>query len=160
MEQILVRKCKYEELEKKLHYYETTKREEISDAIKHAKEFGDLSENAEYSAAKEAQNENETNIVKLAETLKNLSIIDPDKVNTDVVSLGTVVTIIDEEFGDEESYTILSSLEADIDKNIISDKSPLGSALLGHKVGETVIVKTPNGKYSTKIKSIAKCDNL
>ncbi|MFA6866903.1 MAG: transcription elongation factor GreA [Clostridia bacterium] len=160
MEQILVRKCKYEAMEKTLELCETTKREEISEQIQRAKEFGDLSENAEYSAAKDAQNENETAIAKLRETLKVIGIIDPKKVKTSAVGLGTVVTIIDEEFGDEDTYTILSSLEANSDNNIISILSPLGSSLLGHKVGESITVKTPGGKFIAKIKAISKCNNL
>lgn len=160
MEPILVRKCKYEELENNLHYCETTKREEISIAIKHAKEFGDLSENAEYSAAKDAQNENETTIARLSETIKNLEILKPGCIDVSAVSLGTVVTIVDEEYGDEETYTILNSIEADSDKNIISVQSPLGKALLGHKAGDSVEVKTPGGKFRAHIKGIAVCDNL
>ncbi|HOO22611.1 MAG TPA: transcription elongation factor GreA [Clostridia bacterium] len=155
----LVRKCKYCEIEDRLKYLETVKREEISDAIKRAKEFGDLSENAEYSAAKDAQNANEEEIVKLNELLKNLCILTPAHVSTDRVSVGTVVTIEDED-GDTDTFTILNSLEADSRRNIISIQSPLGSALEGRKAGETVEVKTPGGKYSVTIVSIEMCSDL
>lgn len=155
----LVRKVKFQEIEERLRYLEKDRREEISDAIKRAKEFGDLSENAEYSAAKEAQNSNEEEIVKLSELLKNLCILTASQVNTDRVGIGTLVTIEDED-GDPDTYTVLNTLEADSRRNIISIQSPLGSAIDGHKVGETVEVKTPGGKYSVTIKSIEKCSDL
>ncbi|NLL56064.1 MAG: transcription elongation factor GreA [Clostridiales bacterium] len=155
----LVRRIKFQEIEDRLNYLERTKREEISEAIKRAKEFGDLSENAEYSAAKDAQVANEEEIAKLSELLKNLNILTAAQVNTDRVGIGTVVTVEDED-GDIDTYTVLSSLEADSRRNIISIKSPLGSAIEGRKIGETVEVKTPGGKYSVTIKSIEMCSDL
>jgi transcription elongation factor GreA len=155
----LVRRIKFQEIEDRLCYLEREKREEISEAIKRAKEFGDLSENAEYSAAKDAQNANEEEIAKLSELIKNLSILTEAQVNTERVGLGTLVTIEDED-GDVDTYTILNSLEADSRRNIISIQSPLGSAIEGHKIGETLEVKTPGGKYSVTIKSIEKCSDL
>lgn len=154
----LVRKIKFQEIEEKLRYLEKEKRQEISDAIKRAKEFGDLSENAEYSAAKDAQNSNEEEIAKLSDLIKNLSILNIDTVSTHHVGLGTLVTI--EEDGDEDTYTVLNSLEADSRRNIISIQSPLGSALEGHKVRDVVDVKTPGGKYTVKITAIKKCSEL
>ncbi|HKL73878.1 MAG TPA: transcription elongation factor GreA [Clostridia bacterium] len=155
----LVRRIKFQEIEERINFLEKDKREEISDAIKRAKEFGDLSENAEYSAAKDAQNINEEEIVRLSELLKNLCILTASQVNTERVGLGTLVTIKDED-GDTDTFTVLNSLEADSRRNIISIKSPLGSAIEGHKVGETVEVKTPGGKYSVTILSIEKCSDL
>lgn len=155
----LVRKSKFEELENKLCYLEKQKRQEISDAIKRAKDFGDLSENAEYSAAKDAQNANEEEIARLSELLRNLSILTDADVSTDKVGLGTVVTILDED-GDEDVYTILNSIEADSRKNIISIQSPLGSALEGCKINDSVEVKTPGGKYTVTVKNIAKISDL
>lgn len=155
----LVRKIKFQEIEDRLKYLEKDKRLEISDAIKHAKEFGDLSENAEYSAAKQAQNSNEEEIAKLNDLIKNLDILTSSAVKTDSVGLGTLVTVVYED-GDEDTYTVLNSLEADSRRNIISIQSPLGSALEGHKINDTVEVKTPGGKYSVKITAIKICSDL
>lgn len=157
MANILVRKVKFLELEEKLKYLETQKREEISESIKRAKEFGDLSENAEYSAAKDAQNSNEEEIIKLSEMIKNLEILTEDAVSDKCAGLGTVVTVVDED-GDEDTYTVLNSLEVDSRRNIISINSPLGSAIDGKAVGESVEVRTPGGKYTVTIKAVSKAE--
>jgi transcription elongation factor GreA len=152
----LVRKAKLQEIEDRIKYLEKEKRQEISNDIKLAKEFGDLSENAEYSAAKDAQNANEEEIAKLNDLVKNLSVLSIPNISTKKVGLGAVVTIIDED-GDTDKYTILNSLEADSRKNIISIQCPLGSSLEGHAVNDKVEVKTPGGKYFVTITAIERC---
>lgn len=147
---------KYKELLDELKYYETTKRTEVAKAITHAKEFGDLSENAEYSAAKDEQVRIEVHIAKLEEILKDAEVIDESTVNTKVVSLGTLVTVFDHEYKETVDYRIVSTVEADSKIGKISDVSPIGKALLGKKKGDVVTVITPGGKNQLTIKEIKK----
>lgn len=140
----------------RLKYLEVSKRSEVALAIKTAKEFGDLSENAEYSAAKDEQVAVEIEIAKLTDLLANVSILDESAISTKIVSLGTIVTVFDKEFNEELTYKIVSSAEANIKENKISNISPIGSALLGKGKGSTVIVKTPGGVLELKILGITK----
>lgn len=153
---IKLTQTKFDEMNKKLDYLRTVRRSEISDAIKHAKEFGDLSENAEYSAAKEAQVANEAEIARIEDTLALVEIIDDKDVDTKFVGIGNAVVVLDEEEDEEMTLHIVSSLEADSRQNKISDQSPIGKALVGHKKGERVIAKTPAGDMAFVIKSISK----
>lgn len=155
-EVIKVTKEKYEELTSRLNYLETEARGDVAAAIKTAKEFGDLSENAEYAAAKEAQIQIETEIAKLTDTLTFIEIIDETSIDTKTVSFGTIVKVIDNEDGEELEYKIVSSLEASSRQNKISDQSPIGKALIGHKKGDTVKAKTPGGEVEMKIIDISK----
>lgn len=156
MANIELTKTKYDELSEKLTYLETTRRSEISQAIKAAKEFGDLSENAEYSAAKDEQVANETEIARLTETLNHATIIDESSINTRVVGLGNIVKICEEPSGETDEYTIVSSLESDIANRKISNQSPIGKALVGHRKGDTVTAHTPAGDVKFKILEISK----
>ena len=153
---IKLTQTKFDEMNQKLDYLRTVRRSEISDAIKHAKEFGDLSENAEYSAAKEAQVANEAEIARIEDTLALVEIIDDKDVDTKFVGIGNTVVVLDEEEDDELTLQIVSSLEADSRQNKISDQSPIGKALVGHKKGDRVVAKTPAGDMAFVIKSISK----
>ncbi len=144
------------ELEAELEYLKTEKRKEISEKIKVARGFGDLSENAEYDEAKKEQGEVEVKILKLEKMLKNAKVIDEDEIDTSKVTVGTKVTILDVEFNEEMVYEIVGSTEAAPDQNKISDESPLGRSLMGAKPDETVTVASPNGEYKVKIISITK----
>ncbi|MBO4539604.1 MAG: transcription elongation factor GreA [Clostridia bacterium] len=153
---IKLTQAKFDEMNQKLDYLRTVRRSEISDAIKHAKEFGDLSENAEYSAAKEAQVANEAEIARIEDTLALVEIIDEKEVNTKYIGIGNSVVVYDEVEDEEMTLQIVSSLEADSRKNKISDRSPIGKALVGHKKGDRVVAKTPAGDMIFVIKSISK----
>lgn len=137
----------YKKLENELDNLRTVKRKEIAEKIKVARGYGDLSENAEYDAAKEEQASVEARIADLEATLKVAHIIDNEKLTLDTVSIGMHVKILAE--GDDpdeaEEYDITGSTEVDMERNRISDESPVGAALIGHKVGETVDVTLPNG---------------
>ncbi len=141
-------------LESELHDLKTVKRKEVAEKIKDARAQGDLSENAEYDAAKEEQAEIEARIVVLEKMLRNAEVILEEEISTDKVSAGSKVTVYDFEFDEEVTYTIVGSAEADPVSNKISNESPLGSALLDHKAGDEVIVTSPAGEIKVKIVKI------
>ena len=143
-------------LEQELEMLKTHKRQEVAEKIKVARGFGDLSENSEYDAAKEEQAQVEARIVQLENMLKNAKVIDEDEIDLNVVSVGTRVKVYDVEFEEELEYNIVGSTEADPDMNKISDESPVGRALIGRRIGETVDVETPGGTIQFKILSIDK----
>lgn len=143
-------------LESELEYLKTEKRKEIADKIKVALSFGDLSENSEYDEAKNDQAKVESRIVQIEAMLKNVKIIDDSDLDTETVNVGTKVTVLDVEFDEKIEYAIVGSTEADPDNNQISDDSPVGKALVGHKVGETVVAETPGGQIEMKILHITK----
>ena len=143
-------------LEDELHDLKVVKRKEVAEKIKEARGQGDLSENAEYDAAKEEQGEIESRIVQLENLLRNAEVIDEDVLKMDVVNLGSKVTVLDVEFDEEMEYTIVGSTEADPMNGRISNESPLGMALLGQKVGATVMADTPDGEVAFKILNIQK----
>ena len=143
-------------LEDELENLKTVRRKEVSEKIKQALAFGDLSENSEYDEAKNEQAEIEARISEIENMLKNAQIIDEDEVATDVVSVGAKITVKDLEDGEVSDYLIVGSTEADPMKGKISDESPLGTALLGHKIGETVTVEAPIGKIEYEIINISK----
>lgn len=153
---ITITKSKYNELVNKLSYLENEKTKEISDALNIARGFGDLSENAEYSAAKDAQNANEAEIARLKDTIAQAIVIDENAISTHSVSIGTRVKVLDLEENEEIEYNIVSTLEVNSRENKISDKSPIGKALIGHGKGETVVAATPCGNLSFKILEISK----
>ena len=138
-------------LEEELNNLRTVKRKEVADKIKVARGYGDLSENAEYDAAKEEQAMVEARIADLEATLKIARVIDDNALSRDTVSIGMHVRILAE--GDDEDeaeeYDITGSTEADVDLNRISDESPVGAALIGKKVGDSVDVTLPNGSIIT-----------
>jgi transcription elongation factor GreA len=142
-----------EKLQADLNYLKGEMRVEIADRLDVARKQGDLSENSEYDDAKEAQRENEEKIVKLEAILANYVLIEDDN-DTSTVKMGHRVTLIDCEYNEEEEYYLVGSSEADPLNNRISNESPVGAAILGHKKGETVDVKTPFGVIKYKIKKI------
>ncbi|MBE7033578.1 MAG: transcription elongation factor GreA [Ruminococcaceae bacterium] len=145
-----------EKLQDELDNLKNVRRKENTAALKVAKSFGDLSENSEYDEAKNEQAEIEARILEIENMLKNAEIIDEDDVATDVVSIGSRVTVKDLDDDDATEYFIVGSTEADPMKGKISDESPVGSALLGHKVGETVAVEAPMGIIKYEIVNISK----
>ncbi len=143
-------------MEQELENLKTVRRKEVAEKIKEARGQGDLSENAEYDAAIEEQGEIESRIVQLENLLRNAEVIDEDVLKMDVVNLGSKVTVLDVEFDEEMEYTIVGSTEADPMNGRISNESPLGMALLGQKVGATVMADTPDGEVAFKILNIQK----
>ena len=132
-------------LENELEELKTVKRKDIADKIKVAISFGDLSENSEYDEAKNEQAMIEARILQIETMLKNVKVLDVDELNTDVVNVGSKVKLKDIEFDEEETFHIVGSTEADPANGKISDESPVGKALLGHKVGDKVDITVPSG---------------
>lgn len=143
------------ELEAELNDLQVNKRKEIAEKLKEARAQGDLSENAEYDAAKDEQRDIEARIEKIEEILKNVEVYDDAK-KTDKVSMGSKVTILDVELNEELEYKIVGSQEANILKGKISNESPIGRALIGAKVGQVVSVETESGTFDYKVVSINK----
>ena len=146
----------YEGLKKLVDELENLKvvRREVSQKIKEAREQGDLSENAEYDAAKDEQRDIEARIEELEKILKNAEVVVEEEADLDKVSIGCSVKILDCEFDEELEYKIVGSTEANSLKGKISNESPVGKALLGKQVGDTVTVETPAGEFSYKVLSI------
>jgi transcription elongation factor GreA len=143
-----------EKLEQELEMLKTVKRKEVVERIKIARSFGDLSENSEYDSAKEEQAFVEGRITTLENMIRNAKIIEESELTTDAVSLGRTVTFVELPDGDEESYTIVGSAEADPFEGKISNDSPIAKSLMGKKVGDEVSVQTPGGEMSVRITSI------
>ena len=143
-------------LEEELENLKTVRRAEISEKIKIARGFGDLSENAEYDEAKKEQAEVEVRIASLEKMLSNAKVIDDDDVSTDQVTVGSKVKVKDVDFGDVEEYSVVGSTEASPNENKISDESPIGKALINAKIGDIVTVEAPNGEYQIEILEISK----
>ena len=146
-------------LEDELEDLKVVKRKEVSQKIKEAREQGDLSENAEYDAAKDEQRDIEARIEELEKILKNAEVFVEEEADLDKVSIGCQVKILDCEFDEELTYKIVGSTEANSLKGKISNESPVGKALLGKKVGDTVTVTTPAGEFEYKILSIHRSSN-
>ena len=154
--EVLLTQEGYDNLEKELEFLTTEKRAEIAERIKIALGFGDLSENSEYDEAKNAQAANETKIAELENKLRYAKIIDESEIDTKTVQVGNTVKVLDMEFNEEESYTIVGSTEVDLAQNKISNESPIGSALMGAKKGQIVEAQAPAGVIKYKIISITK----
>ena len=154
--EVLLTQEGYDNLEKELEYLVTEKRAEIAERIKVALGFGDLSENSEYDEAKNAQAANETKIAELENKLRYAKIIDESEINTKTVQVGNTVKVLDMEFNEEEVYTIVGSTEVNLAQNKISNESPIGSALMGAKIGQIVEAQAPAGVIKYKILSITK----
>ena len=147
----IISKEGYEKMEKEIEYLSTVKRKEIAESIQKAKDMGDLSENAEYHEAKDAQAYNEGKIIELKATIKNLTVVENGG-SRDEIGMGSKITV---KAGDKEKvYTIVSFIEVDPLEGKISNESPIGKAFLGKKKGEKVIVETPKGEVEYKILSI------
>lgn len=135
------------------------KREETAEKLKTARGFGDLSENSEYDEAKNEQGLMEARIIEIEAILANAQIIEDDEISTDKVGIGTSVRMLDVEMNEEMEFKIVSVKEADINDNKMSDESPIGKAINGHKVGEVVDVETPSGIIQFKILEIRKAED-
>jgi transcription elongation factor GreA len=135
-----------EKLKSELEHLSTEKRREVAARIKEAREFGDISENAEYDDAKNEQAMLESKIAQLEEKLRAATVIDARDVGTDVVSIGTTVHVKDQRTSRSETYTIVGSSEANPAEHKLSNESPVGKALIGGKRNEIVAVVLPNGK--------------
>ncbi len=143
-----------EKLEQELEYLKSVKRKEVVERIKIARSFGDLSENSEYDSAKEEQAFVEGRITTIENMIRNAKIISEDEMSGDTVALGRSVTFIELPDGEEETYTIVGSAEADPFDGKISNDSPIAKSLIGHKVGEEVKVQTPGGEMDVRIITI------
>ena len=141
-------------LENELEELRTVRRKEISQKIKEAREQGDLSENAEYDAAKDEQREVEARIEEIEKILKNAEVVDEEEVSTDVINIGCRVKVYDMEFDEELEFAIVGSTEANSRSGKISNESPVGKALIGSKVDDVVTVVMPAGEAQYKVLSI------
>lgn len=144
----------YNKLEEELEYLKAVKRKEVAERLKVAISFGDLSENAEYDEAKNEQAKLEEQILKLDEKLRKAVIIDESQIDLDIVMVGSIVKLYDFDFDEEIEYSIVGSAEADPFEGKISNESPVGKALLGARVGETVEVQVPDGVSKFKVLEI------
>ena len=143
-----------QKLESELHNLKVVKRKEVAQKIKEAREQGDLSENAEYDAAKDEQRDIEARIDEIEKILKNAEVVVEEEVDLDKSSVGCRVKILDMEYDEELDYKIVGSTEANSLKGKISNESPVGKALLGAKVGEVVTVETQAGDLNYKVLEI------
>ena len=143
-----------QKLESELHNLKVVKRKEVAQKIKEAREQGDLSENAEYDAAKDEQRDIEARIDEIEKILKNAEVVVEEEVDLDKISVGCRVKILDMEYDEELDYKIVGSTEANSLKGKISNESPVGKALLGAKVGEVVTVETQAGDLNYKVLEI------
>jgi transcription elongation factor GreA len=134
-----------EKLQSELDFLSTEKRREVAERIKEAREFGDIAENSEYDDAKNEQAMLEARIAAVQEKLRMATVIEADDISTDVVQIGSIVHVKDEKTGQSSKYTIVGSAEAKPAENKLSNESPVGRALLGHKRNETVLVRVPRG---------------
>ncbi|MDI6828289.1 MAG: transcription elongation factor GreA [Armatimonadota bacterium] len=143
-------------IEEELEHLRTVHRKAVAERIRESKQFGELSENAEYEEAKNEQAFIEGRILELKRILQNAHVIEADEVHTDDVGVGSKVTVRDLDTNEEWVYTIVGSVEADPGENRISDESPVGQALIGKKVGDIVTVEIPAGAAKYEITKIAK----
>jgi len=146
----------YRRLKEEIEYLSTVKREEVAERIRDSRDFGDITENSEYDDAKNEQALLEARIYALEEKLRAATVIDSGAVSTETVGVGTKVTIQDVERGDVTQYVIVGSAEADPTDHKLSNESPVGRAIVGHKPGDTVIVSVPQGAKKLKVLAIEK----
>jgi len=144
----------YEELEKRLEYLKVIRRREVAEKIKAAREFGDISENAEYDSAKEEQAMIEGEIYEIEQKLRSAKIINEENLDTSTVNLGCTITLFDFDYKEEITYKIVGTTEADPSKNLISNESPVGKAAIGKHKGDIIVVDTPGGKSKFQILDI------
>ena len=147
---------RFDELEKELNYLKTTRSDEVAEMIKVARGFGDLSENSEYDEAKNEQGKLYSRIAEIENILSNHVVIEDHEKDPDAVRLGSRITVLDLEFKEEETYQVVGSQEADPMNGKISEESPFGRALIGHKVGEKVTVESPSGPIRYEIKKVTR----
>jgi transcription elongation factor GreA len=151
---VILTQTGYEKLKATISELETVKRREVAERIKAAREFGDISENSEYDDAKNEQALLETRILRLKEQLRGARVIDTSDIPKDVVSIGSKVKVKYVDDGETDEYEIVGSAEADPANNRLSNESPVGQAVLGHKKGEVVEVAAPSGAIKLQIVSI------
>ncbi len=143
-------------LEKELEYLITVKRAEVAQKLKEARSFGDLSENAEYDEAKNEQGILEARIQEMELTVSNAQVVDEAELSTDVVGVGSFVTVYDMEFEENMNLQIVGSTEADPENNKISDESPIGIAIINKRIGDVIEVEAPMGLIKMKVIEISK----
>ena len=145
-----------DEIKQELYYLETVREKEVSELIKEARSFGDLSENSEYDEAKTEQGKLYSKIEELKVLIENAEIVDKSEIDApkDTVTLGSIVKVLDLEFNEEDEYEIVGSQEANPKQGRISDDSPAGRALRGHRAGDTVSVLAPAGEVRLQILSV------
>ena len=156
MHEITVTEEGLKKLTDELNYLKTVKKQEVKDAIKTAKEFGDLSENSEYEAARTEQAQVEARITELEQMLKHVRLVSADDISHDRVSVGVTVTVRDADTDKTTDYQLVGSTEADPFANRISDTSPIGKAIIGAKVGDKVTVHLPRRNLTIIIENIEK----
>ena len=154
--EILLTEEGLQNLESELENLKTVKRKEIAEKIKVALSFGDLSENSEYDEAKNEQAIMESRIAEIEGILKNVKVIDEHELSTEIVHVGSIVKVHDKEYDSTFEYRIVGSNESNPMEGKISDESPVGAGLLGHKVGEVLNIKTPSGVCKYEIVEISK----
>lgn len=143
-----------EKLKQELTYLKTVREKEVADLIKEARSFGDLSENSEYDEAKNEQGKLYSHIAELENILANYVVIEENTDNTDVVGMGSRITVKDVATGEEESYQVVGSQEADPMNGRISEESPFGKALLGKSIGDIAVVEAPAGNIEYEVVAI------
>jgi len=156
MERVHLTQEGYERLSEELEYLKKVKRKEISSALEHARLLGDLKENAEYHAAKDAVASNEKRINELEDRLSRAEIIDDIEISSDQAYIGAKLTLVDLESDDKIEYCLVGQDEANPIEGLISITSPVGQALLGHKVGDTIEINVPAGTLKYKITKITR----
>jgi transcription elongation factor GreA len=154
LKDIILTKEGYQKLKREIEDLSTRRRREIADRIKVAREFGDIAENAEYDAAKNEQAMVEARIAKLEERLASARVIEKREISKDVVSVGSTVRLRDVDAKQTVEYRIVGSAEANPAELKLSNESPVGKAIIGHKKGETIEVATPRGSLKYKILEI------
>ena len=156
MKKIILTQKKYDEMLKELEYLKTTRRRELSKEIGIAREKGDISENAEYDAAKDAQGMLGKRISEMEEKLSRATVMENVDIASDKAYIGATVKVKDLDSGDESSYILTAEEEADFKEGKISVDSPIGKALLGHKVGDSIKIQIPAGILDYKILKITR----
>ncbi len=146
---------RYDSLVEELHYLETVREKEVSELIKEARSFGDLSENSEYDEAKTEQGKLYSKIAEMKVLIENAEIIEKSEMDTDVVNLSSSVKLLDVDENEEIEYRIVGSQEANPMEGRISDESPIGRAILGHRVGDTVTVEAPAGEMRFTVLAVS-----
>ena len=146
----------FQKLEKELEYYTSVRRNEIAEQIAVARGFGDLSENAEYDEAKNEQSRIEAKIIEMENTLRNCVVVEDEDVSTEIVGVGNSVKVKNMSLKADQTFTIVGANETDPKAMKISSDSPIGAALLGKKVGQTVSVDVPAGNIKMKVLDISR----
>ena len=158
-EKVILTEEGYQQLEKRLEELKFVKRPEITERIKVARDFGDLSENAEYDEARNEQAKVEARIKELEEMIHNAVIVDETKIDTTIISVGSLVKVHDDDFDEDLEYHIVGSNEANPLVGKISDQSPIGKALIGMREGDSITVEAPGGLVHLTIGEVTRAHN-